>query len=210
MLLNYAVALEKLALKKSSFDETLQDSGFTESNQRNNFMNKDNPYQSFKNVETSIDKLRIKFKSFIQELSKIRSSIKNGSALAPEKEPHRAGQTSFVRNKDDDDQEDISNDGGQKSDVDIGEENIQDYKDATTLDTGETQETNKQKIGVAPYKQWQQVRSNKQALSEVANSLKVMAETSLRHFKVTAEEDKRREGRYMAFQREKARKKSRA
>ena len=45
--------------------------------------------------------------------------------------------------------------GGQKSDVDIGEENIQDYKDATTLDTGESQETNKQKIGVAPYKQWQ-------------------------------------------------------
>ena len=84
-----------------------------------------------------------------------------------------------MRNEDDD-EEDISNDGGQESDVDIGKENICDSEDATTLDTGESQETNKQKIGVAPYKQWQQVRSNKQALSEVANSLKVMAETSLK------------------------------
>ena len=75
-------------------------------------------------------------------------------------------------------------------------------QDATTLDTGESQETNKQKIVVTPQKKRQQVWSNKEALSEVANSLKVMAETSLRHFKMMAEEDKRREGRYKAFQRE--------
>ena len=55
------------------------------------------------------------------------------------------------------------------------------------------------KIVVVPHKKRQQVRSNKQALSEAANSLKVMAETSLRHFKMMAEEDKRREGRYMEF-----------
>ena len=72
MLPNYAVALEKLALKKSSnnevfecvkksFDETLQDSGFIESNERNNFMNKDSTFKSCKNFEISIDKLRIKY-----------------------------------------------------------------------------------------------------------------------------------------------------
>ena len=65
MLPNYAVALEKPALKKSSnnkvfecvknpFNETLQDSGFIESNERNNFMNKDNTVKSYKNIETSI------------------------------------------------------------------------------------------------------------------------------------------------------------
>ena len=47
-----------------------------------------------------------------------------------------AGETSFVRNEDegddddddddDDDEEDISNDGYQESDVDIGQENMQD------------------------------------------------------------------------------------
>ena len=36
-----------------------------------------------------------------------------------------------------------------------------------------------------------------------------MAETSLRHFKMMAEEDKRREGRYVAFRREEAKKKNR-
>ena len=57
MLPNYAVALENLALKMSSnnevfeyvkklFDETLQDSGFKESNERNNFMNKVNTIKS--------------------------------------------------------------------------------------------------------------------------------------------------------------------
>ena len=77
MLPNYAVALEKLALKNSSnnkvsecvkkpFDETLQDPGFIESNERNNFMNKDNTIKSYKNIETSIDKVRIKFKYFKQ------------------------------------------------------------------------------------------------------------------------------------------------
>ena len=71
------MALEKLALKNSSnnkvfecvkkpFDETLQDSGFIEWNERNSFMNKDNTIKSYKNIETSIDKLRIKFKSFKQ------------------------------------------------------------------------------------------------------------------------------------------------
>ena len=59
------MTLEKLALKKSSnnegqecvkksFDEALQDSGFIESNERNNFMNKDNTVKSYKNIETSI------------------------------------------------------------------------------------------------------------------------------------------------------------
>ena len=48
-----------------------------------------------------------------------------------------------MRNEEGDDNEDISNYGGQESDVDIGEENIQDSEDATTLDTGESQETNK-------------------------------------------------------------------
>ena len=91
-----------------------------------------------------------------------------------------AGETSSLWNEEDDDVENISNDGGQESDVDIDEENIQHSEDATTLDTGESQETSKQKIVVAPPIKRQQVRSNKQALKEVASSLKVMAETLLK------------------------------
>ena len=50
-------------------------------------MNKDNTFKSYKNIETSIEKLRIKFESFKQERTKIQSRIRNGSGLAPEEEP---------------------------------------------------------------------------------------------------------------------------
>ena len=108
---------------KKPFVETLQDSGFIESDERNNFMNKDNTIKSYKNTETSINKLRIKFEFFKQEWSKIQSRIKNGSGLAPKKDQHwrkylncvfsktnevinltpSAEQTSFVRKENDDD-----------------------------------------------------------------------------------------------------------
>ena len=114
-----------------------------------------------------------------------------------------AEETSFMWNEDDDDddddEEDISNDSSQECDVDIGEENIQDSEDATALDTGESREINKQKIVVVHHKKSQQVRSN----SEVAYSLKVMAKTSLKRFKMMAEEDQIREKRCIALRREK-------
>ena len=117
-----------------------------------------------------------------------------------------SGEKSFVQNEDDDDEWDVSNNGDQESDVDIGEENIQDSEDATTIDTAGSQETNTQRIVVAPHKKWQQVRSIKQVLSEVANNLKIMAETSLKYFKIMGEEDKRREQGYMPFRGEEAEK----
>lgn len=66
---NYAKALKKLALIKSSnseglecvnrsFDEILQDPGFKKSNESNNFMNKDNTVKFYKNIKTSINKIK--------------------------------------------------------------------------------------------------------------------------------------------------------
>lgn len=143
--------------------------------------------------------------------------MKSGSGLPPETKnlnlvfletnevinlAFSAEETSFMRNEDDDDEEDISNDDNQKCDVDIGEENIQDSEYATTLDTGESREINKRKIVVAPQKKSQQVRSN----SDIAYSLKIMAKTSLKRFKMMAGEDQRREKRCIALRREKAEK----
>ena len=79
----------------------------------------------------------------------------------------------------------------------------------TTVDTGESHETNKRKICCSSSQKEAASKikqANKQALSEVANSLKVMAETSLKRFRMMAEEDKRREERYIAFLREEAEK----
>ena len=51
-----------------------------------------------------------------------------------------------------------------------------------------------------------QVRFNKQALIEVANGLKALAETSQKSNKMMIEEERKREERYFSFQREEAEK----
>lgn len=61
---NYAKALKKssnsegLECVNRSFDEILQDPGFKKSNESNNFMNKDNTVKFYKNIKTSINKIK--------------------------------------------------------------------------------------------------------------------------------------------------------
>ena len=94
---NYAGSLEKLALKKSSnnelfehikdtFDEELNDREFKLTDIEKNFTKDDNPIPH-KTLNTSIERLRNKYKVMKQEWSKIITHIKSGSGLSPEKEP---------------------------------------------------------------------------------------------------------------------------
>ena len=94
---NYAASLEKLALKKSSnnellkhikntFDEELNDREFKLMNIEKNF-SKDGYPIPHKTLDTSIERLRNKYKVLKQEWSKIITYIKSGSDLSPEKEP---------------------------------------------------------------------------------------------------------------------------
>ena len=94
---NYAASLEKLALKKSSnnellkhikntFDEELNDREFKLMNIEKNF-SKDGYPIPHKTLDTSIERLRNKYKVLKQEWSKIITYIKSGSGLSPEKEP---------------------------------------------------------------------------------------------------------------------------
>lgn len=61
---NYAKALKKSSNSEGlecvyrSFDELLQDSGFKKSNESNNFINKDNTVKFYKNIKTSINKIK--------------------------------------------------------------------------------------------------------------------------------------------------------
>ena len=60
---------------------------------------------------------------------------------------------------------------------------------------------------VAPHREAKQVRSSKQALSEIANGLKALAEeTSQKNNKMMIEEERKREERYLSFRREEAEK----
>ena len=57
---------------------------------------------------------------------------------------------------------------------------------------------------MAPHRKAKQARSNKKALSKVANGLKALDETSQKNNKMMIEEEKKREERYLTFRREEA------
>ena len=93
---NYAASLEKLALKKSSnnelfehikntFDEELNDREFKLMNTEKNFTKDGHPIPR-KTLDTSIERLRNKYKTLKQEWSKIITRIKSDTGLSPGKE----------------------------------------------------------------------------------------------------------------------------
>ena len=90
---NYAASLEKLALKKSSnnelfehikntFDEEWNDREFKLSNIEKNFTKDGHPIPH-KTLDTSIERVRNKYKALIQEWSKTITRIKGVSGLSP-------------------------------------------------------------------------------------------------------------------------------
>ena len=74
------------------------------------------------------------------------------------------------------------------------------------LNIGNATPGDKRKVVVAPQGKTNRVRSNKQALSEIANGLKVLAETSQKNNEMMIVEERKRKERYLSFQREEAEK----
>ena len=74
------------------------------------------------------------------------------------------------------------------------------------LNIGNATSDDKRKVVVAPHRKAKQVRSNKQALSEIANGLKALAETSQKNNKMMIDEQRKWEERYLTFRREEAEK----
>ena len=58
------------------------------------------------------------------------------------------------------------------------------------------------KTAVAPYKISKRIRSNKQALNEILNGLKELAESSVRQYQMTIAAEQKSEERYMTFLKE--------
>ena len=58
------------------------------------------------------------------------------------------------------------------------------------------------KTVVAPYKISKRIRSNKQALNEILNGLKELAESSVRQHQMAIAAEQKSEERYMAFRKE--------
>ena len=93
----FSQSLEQLVLKKSSNKEVfthvqcdflkgLKSDGFRDI-RKLNFFDKYGGTINHKILDSSIDKPRIKYKSLKREWNKLTDQIKNGSRLAPDKEP---------------------------------------------------------------------------------------------------------------------------
>ena len=237
----FASCLDKLALKKSSnnevyenikkvFDQELKKEDFIAINERNNFIEKGKVVR-YKKLDTSIVRLRNKFKSLKSDWLKLHTRILRGSGLAPSKEPlwfkhidpvfsetnadveltsSYADTSVYAEKEYDEEDEDREHNAQTEMEGDLEqEENYE--EEAEQHETGDeereqNQAVEKRKMVVAPHKKAKQIRSNKQALSEIASGLKAMAESSTKQHQMAMEADERREQRYLEFRREEAEK----
>ena len=182
-----------------------------------------------KTLDTSIKRLWNKWKALKQEWSKIITRIKSGNSLSPEKEPvwfkhldpvfcetneemkltSSATETSFLNEQDGEyeeernGEEDIFNGA---DDMDENNELESEIDASNELNIGNATLGDKRKVVAAPHRRAKQVRSNKQALTEIANGLKTLSETSQKNNKMMIDEIRKREERYLSFRREEAKK----
>ena len=95
---NFAASLEELALKRAAnneaftliqkiFDQKRRENHFIEVNEAENFTNAKGVVSEYTPSDTSLEKLRRKYTTLKAEWRKIFDRCKNGSGLAPEKEP---------------------------------------------------------------------------------------------------------------------------
>ena len=181
---------------------------------------------TYKTLDTSIERLRNKYKALKQEWSKIITRMKSGSGLSLEKEPvwfkhldpvfcetneemkltSSATETSFLNEQDGEYEEERN---GEKKDILSGADEMDENNEleseieaSNELNIGNATSGDKRKVVVAPHRKSKQVRSNKQALSEIANGLEALAETSQKNNKMMIGEERKREERHLSCPRE--------
>ena len=173
-----------------------------------------------KTLDTSIERLRKKYKALKQKWSKIITRMKSGSGLSPEKEPvwfkhldpvfcetneemkltSSATETSFLNEQDGQCKEERNGEEDIFTRVDDMDENNElesEIKASNELNIGNATLGDNRKVVVAPHRKAKQVRSNKQPLSEIANGMKALAETSQKNNKMMIEEERKRVQRYL-------------
>ena len=211
----FAESLEKQALKWSpnnvmhiqqEFINALKSDPLKEINEKN-FLDKKGIVSKYTQLGTGIGKWKVKYKALKQEWSRITDRIKNGSGFFPDKEPRwfenlnpvfceanetinlssSAADTSIVneRNESHNKSEDLSY-SAKGNPAEYSEDEVQIDRDTATP-------AQNRKIVVAPHKKSKQIRSNKQALSEIAKSLKCFSEAQNKHHQKYLHEERRQE-----------------
>ena len=225
---NFALSLEQLALKKSSNNEIydlirerflsiLETDEFKENNSRNFKRGTKKPT----NLDLSIGKLRTKFKALKQEWGKKTTRVKNGSGLPPGDEPgwykilnpifaetneaikltSSAFDTSFVNPND---SESFEEEEKRDSEDDAIPDDIEEEEGAQVEEAAPRK--TKRKIVVAPHKKTKQLRSNKQALGEIARVLHASIAAQDKRFEQQLRASEEKERRMVEFREREAEK----
>ena len=210
--------MERLALKKSAnnevfehiksaFDEVLKSKKFKDINEAENFTDANGKVENYRPLDTSIEKLRVRYKGLKKEWREVTQRAKSGSGLASESEPvwfqfldhiftetnedvalfSAAADTSFV-NDAQDSNGDVVEDTEENFEDEVtrdddGEDIEENEDDSLTLQNLVARNSGKRKMTVAPHKKATQVRSNKQALSEMARNIKLMSDAQTKRHK---------------------------
>ena len=154
---------------------------FKEINEKN-FKDKNGIVSKYTELDTGIDKFRVKYKALKQEWSRITYCVKNGSGVSSDKEPRwfkhlnsffceanetislssSAADTSFVN-------EPNENHNASEGSSYSESENLPEYsEDETQIGRDAAPPSQKKKTVAAPRKISKQMRSNKQVLIEIA------------------------------------------
>ena len=217
---NFTAALEELALKKAAsnevftliqkiFDQQRRENHFIEVNKAENFTNAKGVVSEYTLVDTLLEKLRRKYTTLKAEWRKISDRCKNGSGLAPEKEPswYKILNTIFSGKNESfhlaEGNEDLSFNLHNDS-IDSDDENSFQKSDEESLHeegeqnvirraTKETPVNGDKKLVVAPHRKRNIVRSQNQALSKIAKRMEDLAGAQTERTKLMIEVDRKRD-----------------
>ena len=231
---SFASSLERLALKNSSNNEVflhikrildceIKKKEFKTLNEMKNLRDGKNTVIAYDRLDTSLAKLRKKYTNLKSEWRKITDRAKSGSGLAPLIEPKwyaylnevfaetneellLAGESadlSFVREFEGDSQDEIENKPDHSEDSDL--ENVEN-PDEEDENVNVPKNNLKAKLVAAPHIKRKAVRSQNQALSNLAHGVEHIAASQMKRHRLTMEADLKRDEMFLKYKQEEAEK----
>ena len=227
----FAYKLDTLALKKTAnkpvfedikkaFEERISSEEFKEENDREHRQSKSK--KALTHLRIDVEKLRVKFKWIKDQWRKYTDRIKKGSGKSPIEEPEwykiinpifsdthgnleiasKARDVLSHENSDTDSDEEQLETSHSSYQEDDGEEELTSASESGT--EGVKRKVLKNSLDVKPLGRKKRVRSQSQAINEIAKSFHALGESQQKRCEKMMEADKERHAEFLAFQKEQA------
>ena len=171
--------------------------------------------QNINNLDTSIPKLRRKYANLKVEWRRLTDRWKNGSGLSPEELKwfcilnevfSETNSEITLATSSQDLSFNLDVEYSADEDEDQREEDISDHDDGLEEDSAIEEQNKKKKTLVAPHKKRKIVRSQQQALSQLAVSVGQLASVQMKKHKLSLESDLQRDEMFLKFKQDKVKK----